>query len=355
VPSFSSRAESLSFFGAWDICWLEFPINVAVRDLAICQSLISLTIRSILGVSLDLEVISLSCPSLKHLRLSHIDEYTGTLDRLVSLEVMCVNSCIVEKIPGSSLIPLRSAASLTHLAVIFGRPCNWRDDVDREFWPRKDYYNGLGAFVNLKSIHIHPLTDGLYDFLFRTTIKLKELRTTVIKKHGMASLFRALDLFSKPSLGDLSSLCLVVEDHVEWRSSYRSLAERIAMKLTGIEDIVLSMGMDVTWLPMFTNLRYLKRLMWHVPGHDGSGDDWSASTLPLIPNDWDLLALDHYRDSLLWKDTGFLQKFRSAFNEMPSIKVKILEDSSGIVGECHGCPPFYNRFWAPNIYEECYP
>jgi hypothetical protein len=181
--------------------------------------------------------------------------------------------------------------------------------------------------------------------------QLKELRTTVIKKHGMASLFRALDLFSKLSLSDLCSLCLVVQDHMEWRSSYRSLAERITMKLTGIEDIVLSMGMDVTLLPMFTNLRYLKRLIWHVPGHDWFGDDWSAS--PLIPNDWDLLALDHYPDSLLWNDTGFLQKFRSAFNEMPSIKVKILKDS--IVGDCHGCPPFYNRFWAPNIYEECYP
>jgi len=48
--------------------------------------------------------------------------------------------------------------------------------VDREFWPRKDYYKGFGAFVNLKWIHIHPLTDGLYDFLFRITIKLK--RTT---------------------------------------------------------------------------------------------------------------------------------------------------------------------------------
>lgn len=122
----------------------------------------------------------------------------------------------------------------------------------------------------------------------------------------MTSLFRALDLFSKPSLSDLSSLCLVVEDHMEWRSSYRSLAERITMKPTGIEDIVLNIGMDVTWLPMFSKLRYLKRLMWHVPGHDWSGDDWSASSLPLIPNDWDLLALDHYRVPLLWKDTGFL-------------------------------------------------
>ena len=131
---------------------------------------------------------------------------------------------------------------------------------------------------------------------------------------------------------------------------------RITMKITGIEEIVLGMGMDLTWLPKFTNLRYLKRLMWHIPGHDWSGDHWSASTLPLIPNDWDILARDHYRDSLLWKDTGFLQIFRSAFKEMPSIKVKILKDSRyGTVGECHGCPPFYNRFWAPNIYEECYP
>jgi len=269
VPSFSLNAMSVtlccSLLGASH--WRD--VDDAVLELKPLKLLTRLTINQTC-CDLDLGAIGLSCLSLRYLQPIHIGLFAGTLNTLSSLNTLHAHSCIAVPLfrgTSLSLVPASSTASLTHLAFVFGNSC--LDGSNTELWLPQGSYGGLGAFINLKSLYIHPMTNELCDFLARASTKLNELRTTVIKKHGTATLAKIIDLFTNSvGLKNLSSLCLAVEENNDWRSSYQRLAKCITMKLCGIEEIVFGMGMDVLWLPMFGNLTYLKRMMWYVPGDD---------------------------------------------------------------------------------------
>jgi hypothetical protein len=346
VPSFSLGATFVGFYygeyaqamHAQAIDWQSSSINDSVRQLTVCQSLTSLIIHFLQDVTLDLTLIAASCPSLKWLHLLYIENCEGTLAGLHSLEYLYVSDCVPFPRVGY-LVPVDSSMSLTHLALTFAYDEFWLDDTFRN--------GALDGFANLKSLYAHPLSDGMCDFLLRTTIELNELRTTVVKQHGIANLLKIISMLSKPSLCHLRSMCLAIEDHVDWRASYQSIAESIVRSLTGIEEMVLGMGMDVSWWPMFTNLRNLKRLIWYVPGedcrvtYDHEGD---------IVSD---LNIDH-----LAKEARLYEIIESTFDEAsqkPSVKVKIYQHGRyHCVCSCDALPCLYDHYLhhgAPSVYE----
>lgn len=345
IPSFL-RSKSVTFYPplleprhVLDILW----INEAIFALEPLKSLTTLTIDQTFRI--DLCLINMLSPSLRDIKITHSRLFLGTLGGLSSLESVFICGCsAIPQLPRHSLlfVPSTSAACLTRLSLIFGTNCCGIDD---EPYLLKESYDGLAAFFNLKSFYIHPMTDSLCDFLTRTSIELDELRTTVIKKHGTATLTEIINLFKNRSLRRISSLCLAVQDNDDWRSSYQSMVECITMRLRGIKEIVLGMGMDVAWLPMFCNLENLRRLTWYVPGDDSTAK---------MPNDWDILAIDNWQDQFMWKGRDFIPEFLSGFEEIPKVKVKVLEDGSyDVGGGCHACAPLYTMFWAPNVYEKC--
>lgn len=262
VPSFPTATRSIVLF--YSVCsghcnemrdWKKHPINKSLGHLGICQSLTSLMIYGLECCTLDLSMIGKGCPLLKRLQLIFIESCKGMLHGLSLLDELHTNSSWAVT-PSNGLIPVDSVTSLTHLALIFGY---------EDFWLNDAFDDGdFDGFVNLKSLYIHPLSNAVCDFLIRSTIELKELRTTVIKKYGNV-IRKVITIFSKPSLRNLCSLCFAMEDHREWRPLYESVIESITTNLTNIEEMVIGMGMDASWWPMFTKLRYLKRLIWFVP------------------------------------------------------------------------------------------
>lgn len=317
IPSFL-RSKSVSFYPPLrEPRYMQdvLAINDAILALEPLKSLTTLTIDQISDI--DLRLINMSCPSLRDIKITHSRLFSGTLDGLGSLESVFVCGCTnIPQLPGHSLslVPTSSAACLTRLSLIFGTNCRGFHD---EPYLLKKSYDGLAAFFNLKCFYIHPMTDDLCDFLARTSIELDELRTTVIKKHGTATLTKIINLFKNRSLRRISSLCLAVQDNNDWRSSYQSMVECITTGLRGIEEIVLGMGMDVAWLPMFCNLENLRRLTWYVPGDD------SFAFTAKMPNDWDILAIDNWQDRFMWKGRDFIPEFLSGFQEIPKVKVKV--------------------------------
>jgi hypothetical protein len=94
-------------------------------------------------LTLDLDLIGATCKSLKWLSLMYIKSYKGTVNGLSGLKSVHVDSCF-SSFPGASLIPMNSAASLTHLMLIFGYS---------EFQPENDCGDGApDDFINLWSL-----------------------------------------------------------------------------------------------------------------------------------------------------------------------------------------------------------
>ena len=118
--------------------------------------------------------------------------------------------------------------------------------------------------------------------------------------------------------------------------------------------MVLGMGLDVSWLPMFMKLRDLKRLIWFVPEEDGRvlTDHEREET----ENDQDV---DQHAVVIEDKHKEIVQRLEFLFrhsSQMPSVKAKILdEDGHSGVCECNACPLLYDHYLhngRPSVYED---
>jgi len=379
VPSFSLGTTYLSLISkACGHCqeepdWRDNSINKSLRQLEVCQSLTSLMICTLEHSILDLDLIGKECPSLKWLHLFLVLQCKGTLRGLASLEELYSDSCFTFN-PKDGLLPVDSAASLTRLALLFERERFWLDEACRQ--------GTFDKFVNLKSLYVHPLSHAVCDFLLDSTIELNEFRTTVIKEYGDV-VHKVIAMFSKRSLCNLHSLCLALEDHTEWRPLYQSIIDSITTNLTNVEQMVLGMGLDVSWWPMFAKLRQLQRLRWFVPedayqGSQGMSDE--ASEMEDNESDWETISdegSDYGEDTINVEDKlkpylkaelnawinakmGTIPQFNSCVcssgAHLPDLSIRLLgaQEYTGVT-DCHAIPELYYHYLHDgrvNVYED---
>ena len=132
----------------------ELVIDSSITMLGGCHNLVSLEIKiEIPECQLSLNLIAMSCPHLKYLRIHFCKDPSivgGDLVGLTTLEELDIRDFCTSFVYD---IPLPSSAmTLTRLSLLFRGPV---------FWPgatASQISNSLDSFVNLKSLSLSPMT-----------------------------------------------------------------------------------------------------------------------------------------------------------------------------------------------------
>jgi hypothetical protein len=284
VPSFHRNATSIVFdFLDWFPSERMYPssgIDTAIEILGGCRNLVSLEINhSIFQFSLD--VIPVSCPGLKYLRIAHlsgfptIDYFGSNLDGLAALEELDIRDFYVTWGDGN-ILPLSSAATLTRLTLL----CQ-----GFVFWPNFDRKEYLNSFINLKSLSLSPLSRKMAEWIISARFTLSDLRILLWdtgdddweeREYGaseeMLWLLSNFDiLMSSTSLSRLKELRLAIifPQRLDRIWNLDPLAPvvlgPIARHHPRLEKLVLNADYGDSCIALLAQLVQLRSLVWHWP------------------------------------------------------------------------------------------
>jgi hypothetical protein len=232
----------------------QSPIEFFFINLGHCHRLTSLQLSN-LPDPIDLDFIVKYCPLLKKLWLRDVRNCSGSLSDLCSLEDLNIRPSF--HFPGLavvSLFPTASAKSLTRLSII----------ADVGFgWPLPFSC----PFANLTALCLCPATAGMCQSITKSSFRLIDLCIQLIYL-GIAE----FEMFSAPSLRNLQRLRIVVgrEFNIPYPSEDPKLTQlvRAISALRSLEDLWISMGLNLLWCQHLGQLVNLKVLFWSYPDDD---------------------------------------------------------------------------------------
>jgi hypothetical protein len=208
---------------------------------------------------LDLGLLAQFCPLLKNLRLRDMNEYHGNMLGLSRLK----DFCILHSPPGNQLtvdaiVPTDSAKSLNRLSIIH--------DASPLTWPTLF----LLLFPNLTSLCLWDATSDICEAVGRSHFRLTEFRIKFLALSAIGML-QVVEMLSARSVRKLRLLRMMVGDDFDvnptQRPDYAQLVQAIS-NLHSLEDIWMSMALDLSWCQQLATLVSLKILVWSFPDYN---------------------------------------------------------------------------------------
>jgi hypothetical protein len=252
--------------------------------LGICRNLTCLEICS-LRDDLSLNLLAISCPALKRLRITHIwredqgGDLRGNLDGLANLEEVHIQDFDQHQFKDTSVLPLSSAATLSRLSLL----CYW------EFYPEDMCLQVLANFVNLRSLSLCPFSSKMAMLLRRADFNLSDFRIILwdwgpfgIGSAGNEDIETAISGFDKlmasKSLRNLKEFRFAVSSGSNDVDLYlrrvHTVVEAIVEHQSLLEKLVLAVHRSDSSFSLLPRLVNLKALSWCC--HEGNGMEFST-------------------------------------------------------------------------------
>jgi len=125
----------------------------------------------------------------------------------------------------------------------------------------------LNPFVNLTTLRVDPLKDGICDFICKADFALKEFKT-VLRYRSPISEIKVKKMFSASSFRTLQCLEFVLDIGVGKKFDY-SWCEGIVQDFPSIfpnlVNLKVNMTLDVSWAEYISRMGSLTEIYWSVP------------------------------------------------------------------------------------------
>jgi hypothetical protein len=265
-----SREESLCFQSIlyFDLSFLAPLESITITDglwrhfedkkwLQHCSRLQCLQIADEQG-RVDMNSISLACPTLTTIRLHGVYTFDGTLNgfsRLARLDFR-LRTWPIRRDPTPPGLSFPFANTLTRLSIaLHPQP----GSIPRII--------GLDAFVNLTTFCVSPLTSNVCDCISDATLQLHNFCAIVLPFDEFVPLDKVSKMFYSPSLRNLKQLRFAIEETVEPR--YLELNPTAVIgaisSLSFLQHLVIALHFRSDWVDgnLFAPFRNLRSLTWH--------------------------------------------------------------------------------------------
>jgi hypothetical protein len=289
----------------------------------------------------NLNKITRSIPNLERLEIAspHRDWHRSyTLDELTCLKEFRCNAGVAEA-KAEEVLPLKSVGTLTSLHLnLYVNLFDWRQGDQYPHWTR--FLSSLGLFVNLKSLHVSPLTDDIALFLadkLGVTFKLLSFSTTLVSLSPMATtrgVSRVTMFLDKADFSTVKEFTFVIQEGMwkdkRWKTyTVQPIVEAITKKLTHIRRLELDMPFDREWCRDFTAMTNLSELVWTTDKDNSvfdSGEEPEATVGPADEGDGspenELPQCEIQREEM---KAGLVKAFEE-FCEVPKIILDVRAD-----------------------------
>ena len=255
----------------------------------------------------------------------------------------------VEADDDDELLPVRSATTLSHLAILSA--------VEDIICWRVPFGETVGnMFTNLTSLFLRFLDESLCKDLAGSNFRLTEFRAVIACDFDFVNDDSIARLFSSPTCRDLRQLSLLLLDaEAEFGAI---LVEIITTKLPDLDELTLGLAVYNGWYWKFARLHSLKSLTWYRPVYDWNDGDGNVlglkphitfqeaaritenkiqdvfkefSTKPLV-NVW--ILHDHEYDDFLQSDSPFYCKDGVYVAAPPKSQFTSFSGTHYVDGEC---------------------
>ena len=253
IPSFPQRARNiaLAIVDNEDYLFSDGPsaVTTAIKKLAICQHVTSLSIRWTIFV--DLDAIVRSFPLVENIKLVEIIDCHGSLRRLTNVKELTIDNNSISEDPSTFLslvIPAESAKSLASLNIVTSA-------IEE---PATIPAVLLNQFVNLTRLCIRPLGSEMCDSITSANFQLQDFET--IFAHKFISESKYLDIFAAQSLRHLKKLSL--RTYELSKEQCRQIVVVVTSNLHSIQHLEVDMALDCSLCKLFMSMVHLKYLQW---------------------------------------------------------------------------------------------
>lgn len=235
---------------------IKLPVR-GIAKLYLCSRITKLTLSEI-DRRIRLVQIHESCPFLEELNIDYIDNHSGTLNDLSSLQTLNIfyngNTPV-----GTGLIPLRSTSTLTHFTLT-GNNATLTPEAMQV----------LSTFPNLTHLELDTLNNDTCDFMAALSSKLTFFACSYCHWENN-SLPTVIRMFCSESLSRLTHLQFFISfDHSNENapqqprfamSQYNyEVLDTITTALPCIEECFAGIIVEENWCPMFARWRNLEEL-----------------------------------------------------------------------------------------------
>ena len=237
VPGFCENVKSIVLANLVNIDNINSSrLTSAINTLAVCRRLTSLSLHS--GY-IDLDRIVICCPYLKRLYTSAWP-INGSLNHISGLHRLVVDDCgSPDFLSVSSFLPVNSAATLTHLTMLYA--ASNADDFD---------INRLKALVNITHLWIEPICPSICTFLLNTNLKLIMFRS-MMGWPNSPDIPELADTFAAPCFETVEDFGFhfYCWDAFGYPASeeYTPIVDVITSKLLSLRTIKATMPFHLTW------------------------------------------------------------------------------------------------------------
>jgi len=258
VPLFVQNARAIHLEIMGHDSPIKFNLDIAIRLLAACSQITELSTR--LADTIDLSAIAASFPFLESLTCPETDSFCGSLEQLGHLHTLHLSAWSNPVLRHEPWLPLRSAETLNELNLRYG------PGVDSAFFNA----DSLGAFVNLKSLSIHPLNESFCEFIIGARIQLDIFDTTLLQRH--VPIHRFVDVLRADCLQNLNELGISnfhddTSDYNATEQYWSHVFDAFTSMLPSVEEVQLDAPLHLKCCPYFARMSNLKILNW-----DGSAN-----------------------------------------------------------------------------------
>jgi hypothetical protein len=266
VPLFTQNARTIYLQiieNQVDLDKLEYlappTLDTAINALVACSHITRLTIA--LADTIDFGAIAASFPSLECLNCRQFSNFYGSLEPLGHLRTLRISRVAWRNDPpiNQPWLPIRSAETLRELSL----ECGPDDDIP--------FFNAdsLGAFVNLKSLNIRPLTETFCDFIIGAQIQLDFFEISVIRRR--APVRRVVTMLQAECLRNLKELkfsnVFDIFDLYPIEQYWSLVFKAFTSVLSSVEEVQLYVPLHLEWCPYFARMSNLKLLKWNGSGN----------------------------------------------------------------------------------------
>ena len=228
---------------------------------------------------LSLNLIPISCPGLKYLRIADAaqprDLIRSNLDGLAALEELDIRDFNVYF--DGNVLPLSSATTLTRLTLLCPGGVFWPD------FPNSNWSESLNSFINLESLSLSPLSRGMAECIISASFMLSDFRILLwlaMEEWWEFTQYEDLDwlipnldnLMSSQSLSRLKELRLaivlpeVLDDNWSWEFiAHEIIVGPIVRHQRTLEKLVLNADYGNSSMALLAQLVNLRSLVWYVP------------------------------------------------------------------------------------------
>ena len=248
--------------------------NKAICTLFACSHITELYIR--FPNSIDLTAIAAAFPFLEILHCPEAHDFHGSLDSEWLSDLRTLHF-YVSKHANQPWLSLRSAETLTELRI----------EYDQGVVIPVCDTDSLGAFVNLKSLPIRPLTKSFCEFINGARIQLDVFEVTLVQPHS--PIRRFVDMVQAECLRYLKELRISnFQDDLfypdETEKYWSEVFDAFTSALPSVQEVWLRTPLHVKWCPHFARMPELKRLYWDGSEntHFGFKCDWERSKATVL-------------------------------------------------------------------------